>query len=155
MADPIASIGQVIVKHLPTNEDLIGGIKNICAENGIRYGQILSVVGSIRRLAIECVVVSEDDKNDFDFGPPRVIPGPLQVIGLVGLIFENEDCEMVAHVHGTFSDSTGSVYGGHLLEGENPVAVRLCLVIGEITGVRMIEKMDGESGHLVMHVGQL
>ncbi len=42
-----------------------------------------------------------------------------------------------------------------MAKGEIPVAVRLCLVIGEITGVRMIEKMDGESGHLVMHVGQL
>lgn len=60
MADPVASIGKVIVKHLPTNKDLIGCIKKICVENGIRCGQILSVIGSIRHLTIECIVVSEE-----------------------------------------------------------------------------------------------
>ncbi len=46
MADHVANINRVIVKHLPTNEDLIQGIKKLCRENGIRYGQILSVIGS-------------------------------------------------------------------------------------------------------------
>ena len=63
MADPVASIGKVIVKHLPTNEDLIGCIKKICVENGIRCGQILSVIGSIRHLTIECIVVSDENES--------------------------------------------------------------------------------------------
>jgi len=40
------------------------------------------------------------------------------------------------------------------LEGENPVAVRLSIVIGEIAGVNLMEKKDPESGHLIMHVEQ-
>jgi hypothetical protein len=152
MADPVASIGKVIVKHLPTNEDLIGGIKRLCADNGIRYGQVLSVIGSVRSLAIECVVISEDDENAFDFGPPRVIAGPLQILSLVGLVFEDQDGDTVVHVHGTFSNSNGAIYGGHLLEGQNPVAVRLSIVIGEIVGVEMTEIMDNDSGHLIMRV---
>jgi len=67
MADPVASIGKVIVKHLPTNEDLIGCIKKICVENGIRCGQILSVIGSIRHLTIECIVVSDESESGFGF----------------------------------------------------------------------------------------
>ncbi len=154
MADPVASIGKVIVKHLPTNEDLIGCIKKICVENGIRCGQILSVIGSIRHLTIECIVVSDESESGFGFGPPRVIPGPMQILGLSGIIFEDEDGEMDTHIHGTFTDSDGNIYGGHVLEGENPVAVRLSIVIGEIAGVNLMEKKDQESGHLIMHVEQ-
>ncbi len=154
MADPVASIGKVIVKHLPTNEDLIGCIKKICVENEIRCGQILSVIGSIRHLTIECIVVSEENESGFDFGPPRVIPGPMQILSLVGIIFENEAGEMDTHIHGTFTDSDGNIYGGHVLEGENPVAVRLSIVIGEIAGVNLMEKKDPESGHLIMHAEQ-
>ncbi len=154
MADPVASIGKVIVKHLPTNEDLIGCIKKICVENEIRCGQIISVIGSIRHLTIECIVVSEENESGFDFGPPRVIPGPMQILSLVGIIFENEAGEMDTHIHGTFTDSDGNIYGGHVLEGENPVAVRLSIGIGEIAGVNLMEKKDPESGHLIMHVEQ-
>ncbi len=152
MGDPAARIGKVIVKYIPTDEDLIGGIKKICVDNGIRCGQILTVIGSIRHLSIECIIVNNETESGFDFGPPRVISGPMQILSLVGIIFENEVGEMDAHIHGTFSDSDGNIYGGHVLEGENPVAVRLTIVIGEIADVRLTEKKDPESEHLIMHV---
>ena len=155
MADHVANINRVIVKHLPTNEDLIQGIKKLCRENGIRYGQILSVIGSVRQLTIESIIVNEKNDSGFDFGPPRVIPGPMQILSLVGIIFEDESGEMDVHIHGTFSDSDGSLFGGHVLEGENPVAVRLTIEIGEIAGVNMIEKLDAKSGQLIVQVEQL
>lgn len=155
MGDTVARIGKVIIRYLPANEDLVGGIKKICVDNGIRCGQILSVIGSIRHLTIECIVVSDESESGFDFGPPRVIPGPMQILSLVGIIFENENGEMDTHIHGTFSDSDGNIYGGHVLEDENPVAVRLSIVIGEIDGVSLTEKRHKESGQLVMHVNQL
>lgn len=154
MRDPVARIGKVIVKHLPIDEDLIGGIKKICVDNGIRCGQILTVVGSIRHLSIECIVVNSETESGFDFGPPRVISGPMQILSLVGIIFENEAGKMDTHIHGTFSDSDGNIYGGHVLEGENPVAVRLTIAIGEIADVCLTEKKDSESGHLIMQVKQ-
>ena len=52
MTDPAASLGKVIVKQLPSNEDLIQNIKKLCTDNGIRYAKILSVVGSLRKLTI-------------------------------------------------------------------------------------------------------
>lgn len=154
MADPAARIGKVVVKQLPTNEDLILGIKRLCVDNGIRYGQILSVIGSLRHLTIECIVASRENDSGFDFGPPKVIPGPMQILSLVGLIFENESGEMDTHIHGTFSDSNGNIFGGHIIEGECPVAVRLTIVIGELAGVRISEVKDVASGHLLMDVAQ-
>ena len=76
----------------------------------------------------------------------------MQILSLVGMIFENEDGEMDTYIHGTFSDSDGNIYGWHVLEGENPVAVRLSIVIGEIAGVNLKEIKDPGSGHLIMHI---
>ena len=155
MAEPRAKLGKIIVRQLPTNTDLVESIKKICADNGIRYGTILSTVGSLRKLTIECVVPSDKSGSGFDFGPPRVIPGPLQVLSLAGVIFETDKGEMDTHIHGSFSDSEGKVYGGHLIEGENPIATRLVTVIGEIADVSLIERYDEESGHRLLQVEPL
>ena len=96
-----------------------------------------------------------DKGSGFDFGPPKVIPGPLQVLNLGGAIFETDTGEMDTHIHGSFADSEGSVYGGHLIEGENPIATRLVTVIGEIADVSLVEKYDEESGHRLLHVKSL
>ena len=73
MVYPVANIGKAIVKHLPTNEDLIGCIKKICKENGIRCGQILSVIGSIRHLTIECIVASEEKAKSISKKPVWIL----------------------------------------------------------------------------------
>lgn len=155
MAEPKAKLGKIIVRQLPTNTDLVESIKKACADNGIRYGTILSTVGSLRKLTIECVVPSDKTGSGFDFGPPKVILGPLQVLGLAGAIFETATGEMDTHIHGSFSDSEGNVYGGHLIEGENPIATRLVTVIGKIDDVSLIERLDKKSGHRLLHVEPL
>ena len=152
MTEPGAKFGKIIVKQLPTNTDLVESIKKVCTDNGIRYGTILSTVGSVRKLTIECVVPSDTSGSGFDFGPPKTIAGPLQVLNLGGAIFETDAGEMDTHIHGSFADSEGNVYGGHLIEGENPIATRLVTVIGEIADVSLVEKFDEESGHRLLHV---
>ena len=44
---------------------------------------------------------------------------------------------------------------GHLIEDGNPVQTRLVILVGEITGVSMVEGLDGASGHLVVKVDPL
>ncbi len=146
-----ARFGKIIPVQLPTREDLIVSIKKVCQENGIRCGAIVSIVGTLLQLTIEGVVISKTAKIGQDFGPPQVIPGPLQVINLDGFIFENEKGEMDTHFHGSFV-SKGKIYAGHLIEGGCPVSTRLVVVIGEIADVSMIEKLDPKSGHRLMHI---
>jgi len=150
-----AKFGKIIPAPLPTNEDLISNIKKVCKDNGIRYGAILSTIGSLRQLTIEVVVRSKKSRTGQDFGPPQVIPGPLQVLSLIGIIFETDKGEMDAHIHGTFVNIEGKIYGGHLIEGGCPVSTRLVTVIGEIADVSLIERLDPESGHLLLHVEPL
>jgi len=143
-------MGKILPITLPPNKDLFDSLKTACKENGIRYAAILSTVGSLHQLTVEGVVASKDSKTGTEFGPPRVIPGPLQLMSLEGIIYESEKGEMDAHVHGLFADSDGKIHSGHLIEGGNPIATRLVTVLGEITGVKVVERLDKASGHLVV-----
>ena len=152
MVQETAKSGKIVPAQLPTGEDLISSIKKACNDNGIRYGAILSTVGSLRKLTLEVVVSSKKSRTGTDFGPPQVIPGPLQVISLEGVIFETTEGEMDTHIHGTFVSEGGKIYGGHLVEGGSPIATRLVTVIGEFAGVSLIEKLDEASGHRILHI---
>jgi predicted DNA-binding protein with PD1-like motif len=146
------NIGKVLPIQLPAGEDFITSLKKACEKQGIHYATILSTVGSLRQLTIERIVVSKTSKTGVDFAPPKVIPGPMQVMSLVGVIYESAKGEMDHHIHGLFADTEGNIRGGHLIEGGCPIQNRLVTVVGEIAGVRMIERLDEESGHMVMNV---
>ena len=143
-------LGKVLPITLPPGKDLFESLKTACKENGIRYAAILSTVGSVRQLTVEGVVASKDSKTGTQFGPPKVIPGPLQLMSLEGIIYESEKGEMDAHVHGVFVDPDGVIHSGHLIEGGSPIATRLVTVLGEIAGVKVVERLDKQSGHLVV-----
>ena len=147
--------GKVLPIQLPTGEDLVASLKQACRNNGIRYAAILSTVGSLRQLTIENVIISKTSRTGADFGPPKVIPGPLQVMSLEGFIYESAKGEMDYHIHGLFADTDGKICGGHLIEGGNPIQTRLVMVVGEIAGVRMVERLDEKSGHLIMNIEPL
>jgi predicted DNA-binding protein with PD1-like motif len=156
MAEPREKLGRILVRQLPTNTDLIESIKKACVDNGIRYGTVLSAVGSLYQLKMEGVVVSKESGSGTDFGPPRIIPGPMQVLNLDGIIFtKGETGEMDAHIHGAFVDMAGQIYGGHVMEEESTICTRLVVVIGEIAEVSLTEKYDEESGHRLLHVESL
>jgi predicted DNA-binding protein with PD1-like motif len=71
-------------------------------------------------LTIENVILSKTSKTGADFGPPKVIPGPLQVMSLEGFIYDSAKGEMDHHIHGLFADTDGNICGGHLIEGGIP-----------------------------------
>lgn len=152
MVEPREKLGKIIVRQLLANTDLLESIKKVCAENGIRYGTMLTAVGSLHKLTIEGVVPSTTSKSGTQFGPPREIPGPLQLISLVGTIFDNEKGEMDTHIHGSFVDMEGKIHGGHLIEGGNTIATRLVVVIGQIANVKLVERYDQQSGHRILHL---
>lgn len=135
---------------LPPGKDLFESLKTACRENGIRYAAILSTVGSVHQITVEGVAASKDSKTGTKFVPPRVISGPLQLMSLEGIIYETEKGEMDAHVHGIFTDPDGVIHSGHLMEGGSPIATRLITVLGEIAGVKVVERLDKQSGHLVI-----
>ena len=134
--------GKIIPVRLCTHTDLMNGIKKACEDNGIRQGVVLTGIGSVRKLTIQVLTPNEKAKLGAAYTEPQTLPGPIEVLSIQGCIFQTEEGEMVLHLHGTFCNKEGKVYGGHLVAGENPVLATLEAVIAEITDARLIRRYD-------------
>jgi predicted DNA-binding protein with PD1-like motif len=147
-------LGKIVSRQLPINTDLLEGIMKLCTDNGIRRGAILTTVGSLRKLSVLVPGPMQEGKTEATT-KTLVVPGPLQILSLVGVIFETDKGEMTSHIHGSFIGADGKIYGGDLIDGENPALARLVTVIGEVTDVSWIEKFDEESKQRFLYVNPL
>ena len=87
------------------------------------------------------------------YGEPYELNGPIEFCTGTGLICQNEKGKLAIHFHGVFNTSMKQgekvvpdyIYGGHLVEGKNPVAATLDLMIVELTGINIVRKYDEET----------
>lgn len=137
--------GKTIPARLLPGTDLMNGIKKVCIDNKIKHGSIVTAIGSLQELTIQVLVPNKDTKLKVAYNEPQVIPGPIEVLGIQGVILETEKGEMFLHFHGTFCDKNGKVYGGHVVQGKNPILATLDAVIAEVTDARMLLRHDEET----------
>jgi predicted DNA-binding protein with PD1-like motif len=138
--------GKVVPVRLRTGTDLMSGLKQVCEANGIKHGALLAGIGSLRRMTYQVLTPKPETKLGAGYTEPQVVPGPVEIVSLQGVIFQSEEGETLLHVHGTFSDKDGKVYAGHVVAGENPVLATLDGLIAEVADVRLIRRMDAEVG---------
>ena len=138
-------LGRVVPLRLLPGTDLMNGIKQVCDDNGIRHGVVLSAIGTLRQLTINIFVPKPELKIGAGYNPPQTIPGPIEIMAIQGVIFETENGEVGLHLHGVFCDKKGSTLGGHIVPGGNPILATLDAVVGEVSGVRMLRRYDAET----------
>ena len=143
--DVCGRLGKVVAVRLLPGTDLMSGLKKTCEDNGVRGGAILTAIGSVRKLTIQVLVPNEKAKLGVAYNPPQTIPGPIEILGVQGVIFETESGEVALHLHGTFCDKDGKTFGGHLVPGENPILATLDAVIGEMADARFMRRYDEET----------
>lgn len=139
-------LGRLVPVRLATGTDITEGIKRVCQEVGITQGALLVGIGSVRQLSYQVLTPKPETKVGAGYTDPEVVPGPVEIVGLSGVIFQSEEGEMLLHLHGTFSDRHGKVYAGHVVAGANPVLATLDAVVAEVTDARMVRRMDAEVG---------
>jgi hypothetical protein len=138
--------GRLVPVRLRTGTDLAGGIRGLCEELGIKYGAVLVGIGSVRQLSYCVLIPRPETALGAGYGDPVVVPGPVEIVGLSGVIFQSEQGETLLHLHGTFSDKTGTVYAGHVVAGANPILATLDAVIVEVADAKLIRQMDEDVG---------
>lgn len=137
--------GKIIPVRLLPGTDLMNGLKKVCEDNGVRHGTLLTAIGSLRKLTIQLLAPNEKVKLGAAYTKPQTIPGPIEILGIQGVILETETGEVVLHLHGIFCDKDGKTFGGHIVPGENPVLATLDAVISEVAGVRLTRRYDEET----------
>ncbi len=122
------------------------GLKRVCEQQGIKHGAILMGIGSLRQLSYQVLTPKPETKLGAGYTEPTVIPGPVEILSLQGVVFQSEAGETLLHVHGTFSDQHGKVYAGHVVAGANPILATLDAMVAEVADVKLIRRMDPEVG---------
>jgi len=119
------------VKRLTKGMDLFKSIKNLCEENNIQAGVILSGVGCVDRAIIrDADGVTKIELNEM-----------LEIVSLNGTV-SVERC----HVHVAFSKVGLNVIGGHLCEG--CLVNTVCeLVIMELGNYKFGKVFDENTGY--------
>jgi predicted DNA-binding protein with PD1-like motif len=137
--------GRLFVRQLTYNDDLVGSILRICIENAVRSAVILGAVGGADQVTLTGTAPGGASS------PPKVIAGPLIVISLSGIIYSNENGEMENHIHGSFADVNDEIHAGHIVTGGTRNGPQLVVIIGEVAGVNLVQRLDNKTNHVSLH----
>ncbi|CAF1643380.1 unnamed protein product [Rotaria magnacalcarata] len=130
---PISSSIRVFPLRLSPNMDVLSSIRNFINENSLQSVFIMTCVGSVKACRLRMA-------NSIDVINLKT---PHEIVSLVGT-FDSE----AQHIHGSFSDQTGRVIGGHVM-ADNPMIVYTTveIVLAECENVIFSREMDNESGY--------
>ena len=145
MKHVIASFGNVVAVRLLPGTDIMGGLKKICEETGIFYGYLLMAIGTVNKATIQIFRPRPETKLGAGYTEPETIPGPIEILGLSGIIFQTEKGEVALHLHGTFCDKEGKILGGHIVPGGNPICATLDACIAQVSGAKFMARYDEET----------
>lgn len=137
--------GRVVFGRIYPGTEIIDGILKICEENYIRYGTIITMIGSLSRGTFVYAIPETDAKMGIKYSQPVEIEGPLEFLSGQGIIGVSDAGKPIIHLHGLLSDKNKKIYGGHFIDAGNPVLVTMEVVIQELEGVRLIKSQDEET----------
>ncbi len=141
-----ASFSNIIAARLLPGTDIMHGLAAVCKENGILHGYLLMAIGTVNKATIQIFRPKPETKLGAGYTEPETIPGPIEILGLSGIVFETEKGEVALHLHGTFCDKEGKLLGGHIVPGGNPVCATLDACIARVSGARFMTRFDEETG---------
>lgn len=104
-----------IVKITP-GSNIFTKLKTFAKTENIKNAVILSAVGSVKNVTFRGVKTGAK----LPITEPRIsvheVEGPLELLGLEGNIFPDENNEPDAHLHIMMAKSSGEVIGGHMYD---------------------------------------
>lgn len=113
--------------RLKPGQDLRQGIEAYVRQQGIKAGWMVTCVGSLTQANLR--LANQPGGTTYT--------GHFEIVSLVGTL-----STAGSHLHLSFSDSTGTTLGGHLLPG-SLVYTTAEIIIGESTDLEFTREQDG------------
>lgn len=125
---------KTIIFRLKPGNDLKSSLEKIADAYNIKAGFIVSCVGGLQQATVR-MAGATPSKQDI-----RTYTGNFEIVSFVGTLHKGG-----MHLHMSFSDANGQVYGGHLKEGTvvHPTAE---VIIGLNESIEMYREPDAETG---------
>jgi predicted DNA-binding protein with PD1-like motif len=141
--------GRRIIGRILPGSDLIQGVKKLCREHNVRFGIIISIIGSLRRSEFICPLPDISNIMGIRYSDPVQIEGPIELLSCQGTVGLTEEGDQDIHMHAVISDPTMRVYGGHLLDKGNPVLGTGEILIQECDDAKILRVHDEETGFMM------
>jgi predicted DNA-binding protein with PD1-like motif len=145
--------GRLIVGRLHPGTDLITGLEAACEQHAVRFAAVLACYGSLSAAGFKFLQVPDGESH------PRLMPHRMdkrvEFMGGQGLVCERPDGGRETHLHGSVSDESGAVLGGHFDKAENPVFNNMDFVLQELVDVQLIREHDRVTNTVEMKVSAL
>ncbi|HLO36742.1 MAG TPA: PPC domain-containing DNA-binding protein [Candidatus Deferrimicrobium sp.] len=145
-----ARAGRIIVGRLHPGSDLIGGLEAACDEHHVEYAAVLACYGSLSSSGFKFLQVPDGESRARLVDV--VLDKRLEFMGGQGLVCAAPDRSRATHLHGSVSDETGAVMGGHFNRDENPVYNNMDFVLQELLDVRLVRTHDPVTNTVEMQV---
>jgi uncharacterized protein len=142
--------GQTIVGRLLPGADLMSGLEAVCDRYGIEYAAIVFAYGSLSSASFKILQLPEDG-GDAVLAAHR-IDRRVEFLGGQGLVCRDPTGARATHLHGSVSDESGLVQGGHFNAGENPIYNNLDFLLEELQDVELIRTHDPQTNTIEMEV---
>jgi predicted DNA-binding protein with PD1-like motif len=127
---------RTFIGQLPSGADLYESISRICTEEDIKIAKV-TALGAVTRAT---VAYYDQKKRVYK---PITFKKHLEILNCTGNV-SLKDGKPFVHIHATFADSKGNVFGGHLMAGTVVFACELA--IEELEGKGLDRKPDDETG---------
>lgn len=148
-----AARGRILVGRLHPGADLIRGLEQACDAHGVRFAAVVACYGSLSGAGFKFLQLPPGETR------PRLMPHHVaervEFMGGQGLVCETPAGSRETHLHGSISDATGAVLGGHFVPGENPVYNNMDFVLQELLNVRLVREHDPITDTVEMRTEQL
>ena len=142
--------GRLIVGRLHPGTDMIAGLEAACEQHGVRFAVVVACYGSLSSSGFKFLQIPDGESH------PRLMPHGMdrrvEFMGGQGLVCERPDGARETHLHGSVSDETGAVLGGHFESGRNPVFNNMDFVLHELLDIQLIRERDPITNTVEMKV---
>ncbi len=136
--------GRRFIIKISPGESLQERLTEFAHSSNVKYAVIVSAVGSVQNVKFRGI----KSGAKLPITPPRMhvheVEGPLELLGLAGNIFPDEQGKADCHLHIVASKSSGEVLGGHLFDAQVFATCEIVLSEIEAAGVeRHLSKTGG------------
>ena len=110
--------GRIIAASLKPGDQLTDGIEQVCRQNGVESGIILSVIGTVEELYLRnprdnTTLPIRQEHEWADEIDTVLLRRKMEILSIQGNV-TTLDGKLWAHCHGLFSEAGGQVRGGHV-----------------------------------------
>lgn len=135
-----ARAGDIVVVRLAYGELLLESMQEICRQQGIRDGVILTGFGSLTDIAVSGAVGASFPPRKFY---RRTRPRGVEILAMAGVIANYH-----VHCHLVLSDRNGA-FGGHLERGCRVLSLAE-IALMRVTGIKLARMVDATTGQRLL-----